>query len=126
MTVTLKGKLDTITAPAPEKKLSDGLDGIEKLIFDFTDLKCISSVWLRLFLYTDGILETTDSNEQMFGMDRLLAALNEKSDVPLKELLENVRNTVDGFVKEAEQFDDLTMLCLEYRSDTRNFEKIIS
>ena len=72
----------------------------------------------RLFLYTDGIPEATDSKEQMFGIDRLLTALNEKSDAPLKELLENVRNAVDGFVKEAEQFDDLTMLCLEYRNDT--------
>ncbi|HCA55362.1 MAG TPA: hypothetical protein DEO95_07815 [Ruminococcaceae bacterium] len=56
----------------------------------------------------------------MFGLDGLLAALNEKPDASLKELLENVRNSIDGFVKEAEQFDDLTMLCLEYRGDTEN------
>ena len=47
MTVTLNGKLDTMTAPALEEKLSDGLDGIEKLIFDFTELKYISSAGLR-------------------------------------------------------------------------------
>lgn len=30
------------------------------------------------------------------------------------DVLQNVRNSVDGFVKDAEQFDDLTMLCLKY------------
>lgn len=78
----------------------------------------------RLFLYTDGIPEATNSNEQMFGINRLLNALNENPDAPLKKLLENVRNAVDGFVKEAEQFDDLTMLCLEYKNDTFNTDNI--
>ena len=59
----------------------------------------------------------------MFGIDRLLTALNKNPDAPLKELLENVCNAVDGFVKEAEQFDDLTMLCLEYRNDIRQTEQ---
>lgn len=80
----------------------------------------------RLFLYTDGIPEATDSNEQMFGLDRLLVALNEKPDAPLKELLESVRNFVDSFVKEAEQFDDLTMLCLEYRNEPQNTDNILA
>ena len=80
----------------------------------------------RLFLYTDGIPEATDSNEQMFGLDRLLVALNEKPDAPLKELLESVRNFVDSFVKEAEQFDDLTILCLEYRNEPQNTDNILA
>ena len=50
MTVMLKGKLDTITAPALETKLTDKLDGIEKLIFDFTELKYISSAGLRVLM----------------------------------------------------------------------------
>ena len=74
----------------------------------------------RLFLYTDGIPEASDSNEQMFGMDRLVDTLNEKKDASLNELLESVRCSVDSFVMGAEQFDDITMLCLEYKGTPKN------
>ena len=69
----------------------------------------------RIFLYTDGVPEATDSQEQMFGTDRMLEALNIDSEASPKQLLKNVRNAVNKFVKEAEQFDDLTMMCLEYK-----------
>ena len=69
----------------------------------------------KLFLYTDGVPEATDAQGEMFGLERLLSALNERPDDPPEQLLKNVRAAVDGFVKEAEQFDDLTMLCLEYK-----------
>lgn len=69
----------------------------------------------KLFLYTDGVPEATDSEKQLFGIDRMLAALNEKPDSSVNEILKTVRNSVDAFVKDAEQFDDLTMLCLEYK-----------
>ena len=69
----------------------------------------------RLFVYTDGVAEATDANEKMYGYERLLDALNEVGEVSPKETLEAVRRSVDGFVKEAEQFDDLTMLCIEYK-----------
>ncbi|SEK80473.1 sigma-B regulation protein RsbU (phosphoserine phosphatase) [Ruminococcus sp. YRD2003] len=69
----------------------------------------------KLFLYTDGVPEATDSQEQMFGTDRMLEALNIDNKADPEQLLKNVRNAVNGFVKEAEQFDDLTMMCLEYK-----------
>ena len=69
----------------------------------------------RVFVYTDGVSEATDAAENLFGLQRMLDALNAEKDVPLQQLLENVREAVDDFVGEAEQFDDLTMLCLEYR-----------
>ena len=69
----------------------------------------------RLFLYTDGVPEAADAENNMFGCDRMLAALNEDVDAAPRQVLENVRASVDGFVKDAEQFDDLTMLCLEYK-----------
>ena len=68
----------------------------------------------RLFLYTDGVPEATDAEKQMFGTDRMLEALNKEPDAPPKKILENVKNAVDDFVREAEQFDDLTMLCIQY------------
>ena len=69
----------------------------------------------KLFLYTDGVPEATDSENQLFGTERMVAALNEKSDGSPREILKTVRNSVDAFVKDAEQFDDLTMLCLEFK-----------
>ena len=69
----------------------------------------------RLFVYTDGVPEAADANEQFFGTDRMLAALNEDAGASPRELLENVRRAVDEYAGDTEQFDDLTMLCLEYR-----------
>ena len=69
----------------------------------------------RLFLYTDGVPEATSAEKELFGTDRMLAALNANSDTTPEHLLKGVRNAVDGFVRNAEQFDDLTMLCMEYK-----------
>ena len=69
----------------------------------------------RFFIYTDGVPEASDRENNMFGMERLAEALNREPDVSPRKLLENVREAVDGFVNGAEQFDDLTMLCLEYK-----------
>ena len=74
----------------------------------------------KLFLYTDGVPEATDAKEELFGAERLLEALNEDIEASPESILKNVRAAVDGFVKEAEQFDDLTMLCLEYVGGEQN------
>ena len=69
----------------------------------------------KLFLYTDGVPEATNSCNEMFGTERMIAALNIKPDASSEVILHNVREAVDSFVKDAEQFDDLTMLCVEYK-----------
>ncbi|MBR0041295.1 MAG: serine/threonine-protein phosphatase [Oscillospiraceae bacterium] len=69
----------------------------------------------KLFLYTDGVPEANDADNRLFGMERMLAALNADPDAVPEQILKNVRGAVDDFVKDAEQFDDLTMLCMEYR-----------
>ena len=74
----------------------------------------------KLFLYTDGVPEATDAHGELFGTDRMLDALNIDASVEPKNILKQVRSSVDGFVKEAEQFDDLTMLCVEYRGASKD------
>lgn len=69
----------------------------------------------KLFLYTDGVPEATDADNRLFGTDRLLAALNTNCEANAKDILANVQNAVDAFVAQAEQFDDLTMLEMEYK-----------
>ena len=68
----------------------------------------------RLFVYTDGVPEATDADSQLFGTNRMLSALNEKDAADPKEVVQVVHEAVDRFVKDAEQFDDMTMLCLDY------------
>ena len=74
----------------------------------------------KLFLYTDGVAEATDPENVLFGTERMLEALNTEPEAEPEQLLKNVRAAVDGFVREAPQFDDLTMLCLEYSGGDRD------
>lgn len=67
-----------------------------------------------LFVYTDGVPEATDAKEELYGTDRLIAALNENVNATPQEVLQNVRKDIDTFVGDAEQFDDITMMSLVY------------
>ena len=67
-----------------------------------------------LFVYTDGVPEATNADDEQFGEERLLQALNLNPDALPKEMLKNVKNAVDSFVGDAPQFDDLTMLGFTY------------
>lgn len=65
-----------------------------------------------LFLYTDGVAEATNAENEMFGTQRMLNVLNDCAKAGPKEMLENMKSAVDDFVGDAPQFDDLTMLAL--------------
>jgi sigma-B regulation protein RsbU (phosphoserine phosphatase) len=69
----------------------------------------------KLFVYTDGVPEASDAENKMFGTQRMLDALNGAPEASPEQLLRQVRRAVDEFVKDAQQFDDLTMLCVEYK-----------
>ena len=69
----------------------------------------------KLFIYTDGVTEATNSNSKLFGTERMIKALNDSGDASPEQILKDMHAAVDDFVNEAEQFDDLTMLCLEYK-----------
>ena len=68
----------------------------------------------RLYVYTDGVTEATDHEKELFGDARLLAALSGAKDADLEGLLEHVKEEIDAFVGKEEQFDDITMLALDY------------
>ena len=67
-----------------------------------------------LFCYTDGVTEATDANNVLFGNDRLLAALNRDPGASAEQICKTVKESIDTFVGEAPQFDDITMLCIKY------------
>ena len=87
-----------------------GMDGIR-----YREYELQLKPGAKIFVYTDGVPEAANSSEEMFGTERMLKALNEDPEADPAQILKNVRGSVDEFVKDAEQFDDLTMLCLEYK-----------
>ena len=90
------------------------MDGIRYREYELTLTK-----GSKLFLYTDGVPEAMNAKNELFGTERMLDALNVEPDTPPETILKNVRAAVDSFVLEAEQFDDLTMLCVEYKGQER-------
>lgn len=64
----------------------------------------------RLFVYTDGVTEATDSKNELYGEDRLLNILKMTIGMSSKEILSFIRDDIEGFVNGAPQFDDITML----------------
>ena len=69
----------------------------------------------KIFVYTDGVPEATADSGEMFGVGRMTEALNVCADGSPTDILRNVKGAVDNFVGDAEPFDDMTMMCLEYK-----------
>ena len=69
-----------------------------------------------IFQYTDGVTEATNVENQLYGMERLEQVLNRVKDRVPSEILPEVKKDIDAFVGEAPQFDDITMLCVEYKA----------
>ena len=68
----------------------------------------------KLFVYTDGVAEATNAANELFGTERMIQALNKNPDAAPEQVLRNVTEGINAFVAGAEQFDDITMLCLQY------------
>jgi len=68
-----------------------------------------------LFLYTDGVTEATNEHNELFGNDRLLEALSHGGGKGTKEMCRFVKRQLDAFARNAPQFDDITMLAMEYK-----------
>ena len=77
----------------------------------------------KLFLYTDGLMEATNAANELFGEARTLETLNRAQDADPQALLEFVDAEVRRFVGDAPQFDDLTMLCLQYNGPSGSAEQ---
>lgn len=69
----------------------------------------------KIYLYTDGVTEAMDSSQTLYGEKRLLALLETKSRLEVQQLCQAVLEDIDRFVGTASQFDDITMLALEWR-----------
>ena len=89
------------------------LAGMEGMKYHLHELQLESGD--ELFLYTDGVTEAVNENEEIYGDDRLMNLLNNAEYNDAKELCSIVKTDVDRFADNAAQFDDITMLSLKYR-----------
>jgi len=67
-----------------------------------------------LYVYTDGVPESINTSEEQYGTDRMLDILSANTGTSVAELLADVKEDMDVFVGEAEQFDDITMMGFRY------------
>ncbi|MBQ7543619.1 MAG: SpoIIE family protein phosphatase [Synergistaceae bacterium] len=94
------------TEPNPALAVMDGME--------FTDNEFQLEHLDTLYLYTDGVTEATNINRELYGQERMLEELNSTTGAPAKEVLAIMNKSVMDFTGEAPQFDDLTMLCLQF------------
>lgn len=101
------GKFEYLKSPAGF--VLAGMDGIK---YKSRDLKLESGD--ILFLYTDGVTEATNASNELFGEERLLEAVNSVQFETMHELCDKVKESVDSFVDQAPQFDDITMVAFRF------------
>ena len=89
-----------------------GMEGVRYRVNELT-----LSAGDRLFLYTDGVTEATNTDNQLYGEDRLLEFMNKNAELEAVEILPALKTNIDEFVGEAPQFDDITMLVFDYKVD---------
>lgn len=69
----------------------------------------------RIFLYTDGVTEANDIDGKLYGEDRLESFINSVKDEKAEDVLNAIKGDIDLFADEAPQFDDITMLMLDFK-----------
>jgi len=86
----------------------------------YTDYEVMLKPGSKLYLYSDGVPEAANSEGKFFGIERLLDALNSDPDADPQHILQNVHRAVDIFENGADPFDDMTMMCVEYRGSRKS------
>lgn len=74
----------------------------------------------RLFLYTDGVTEATDASNELYGEERLNQFMNGHVQDTAEDVLRGLKQDIDQFVGEAPQFDDITMLMLDFKKKSES------
>lgn len=69
----------------------------------------------QLFLYTDGVTEAMNPEEELYGENRLKNYLNAHISTDVKAVLEGLKEDIDKYARDEEQFDDITMLLMHYK-----------
>ncbi|MEG1243190.1 MAG: SpoIIE family protein phosphatase, partial [Oscillospiraceae bacterium] len=89
-----------------------GMEGIK-----YTQASLMMGAGDVLFLYTDGVTEAINLNDELYSEERLNEVLDQNSELEVTELLSAVKVSMDNFVGKADQFDDITMLGLKFKGE---------
>ncbi len=93
----------------PSGLMLGGMEGVPYKAGSFT-----LSPGDMVLLYTDGLPEALNVNTEMFGKERVLQVMQQRAEEPVERLLPLMKEALDDFVGEADQFDDITMLGMRY------------
>lgn len=66
-----------------------------------------------VLFYTDGVTEAMDNKENQFGEERLIKIIKQHHDLSSKEIIEKINEEIGSFIKNAPQFDDITIILLK-------------
>ena len=124
----LKSGVMTCTNAGHEYPVICGPDGVFRLFRDkhgmmvgtmpmakYRDYELQMEPGSKIFVYTDGVPDANNPAGERYGTNRLETALNQTASGSPEQILRFIRTDVDAFADGAKQFDDLTMLCLEYK-----------
>lgn len=103
---------------------SDNEPVIGVIPFSFTRKEVQLSSGDFVILYTDGVTEAFSVEEKMFGEERLIETVRNSKATQTAELLKEIESAVATYTKGAPQFDDLTLLVLQYEALQENVETI--
>ncbi len=90
------------------------LAGIDGMHYSQSQIKLEPSD--KIFLYTDGVVEASNPNNEQYGEERLQDYLNNHNNDTCEKIVHGIKEDVDKFVNSNEQFDDITMVMVHYKS----------
>ena len=67
-----------------------------------------------MYLFTDGVNEAENSNKELFGDDKLVALLKKYASMDTGDIIDETFNEIKRHAGEAEQSDDITVMCIKY------------
>ncbi len=95
-----------------------GMAGVRYKDYEF-DIKPGQTI----FLYSDGVPDATTAENERFGSERMVEALNKRPKADPRDLVHYMLRTVDDFDGDVPQFDDITMLAIRYNGQKESLQK---
>ncbi len=104
-TLILRANGDTVTLASTGTPL-----GLLPLLMPYTEVSVALEPGDTLVLFSDGVTEAQNADEEEYGEARLVDCLRAVADQPATVMIERLMASIDGFAGGAPQFDDITLL----------------
>ena len=69
----------------------------------------------KIYLYTDGVPETNNAKGERYTREKMLESLNKYGDLSPEGIIKGVKSDLEAYADHTDQFDDTTMLCIEFK-----------